>query len=468
MTGWGGSVTSKTPDPGVRLSPPGAMLERPVAFKFALDVTIEQHEMLMRHAGAARLAFNHQLGRVKANLNQRAAEASYGIAKAELTSSLSWSKVSFINEMNAWKTGRSPASPVNPDGSRGLAWRGKVSADVFECASVNAAQALANFSNSTKGIRKGKTAGFPHFKSRRKSVPAFKLRSKSKPGQTAPVRVAGPKALRFPTLGELRIHGCTKRVRRMLEAGRLHMHGASFRFERGRWWVALQGVAAAFHPARRSALGRHPAAAGMDVGIKSLAVIADTNGVVLHQIPGVKPLQQAQQKLRRANQALARTKPRSSGRRKAKGRLTRLHARIAYQRSAAAQRLSKQFATGLTRLTVEDLNVAGMLKNHSLAKALSDAGLGDLARVLAYKAGWYGCELIQADRWYPSSKTCSGCGQIKAGLNLAERTYQCAGCGLVRDRDVNAAVNLARWPDQARTPATATPPEARTASLDTA
>ena len=80
--------------------------------------------------------------------------------------------------------------------------------------------------------------------------------------------------------------------------------------------------------------------------------------------------------------------------------------------------LSKQLATTLTRLTVEDLNIGGMLANRSLAKALSDAGLGDLGRLLAYKAPWYGCQLVQADRWYPSSKTCSGCGHIKTDLTL--------------------------------------------------
>ncbi len=101
--------------------------------------------------------------------------------------------MSFINSFNVYKTGRAPDSPVNADGSRGLAWRGEVSQDVFECASVNAAQALANFSNSVTRVRKGKKAGFPKFKSRRTRIPAFKLRSKSKPGQTAPIRVAGPR-----------------------------------------------------------------------------------------------------------------------------------------------------------------------------------------------------------------------------------------------------------------------------------
>ena len=187
--------------PAVLLSHAGVPLERPVAFRFALDPTEAQTRMLLSHAGAARLAFNHHVRRVRANLGQRRAELSYGVPADQLTPPLSWSKVSFINELNAWKTGRSSDSPVSADGSRGLAWRSEVSCDVFECASVNAAQALANFSNSLTGVRKGKKAGFPRFKSRRRTAPAFKLRSKSKPGQTAPVRVAGPNSLRFPTLG---------------------------------------------------------------------------------------------------------------------------------------------------------------------------------------------------------------------------------------------------------------------------
>ena len=92
----------------------GAVLSRPVAFRFALDVTGEQHELLLRHAGAARFAYNHHLGRVRANLEQRRAEASYGIAKPEQTPALSWSKVSFINSFNAWKTGRSRRQSAQP------------------------------------------------------------------------------------------------------------------------------------------------------------------------------------------------------------------------------------------------------------------------------------------------------------------------------------------------------------------
>jgi putative transposase len=122
----------------------GVRLSRSVTFKFTLDPTREQHQRLLAHAGASRLAFNHQLGRVKANLDQRAAERTYGVADADLTPSLSWSRVSLINHMNAWKDGRSPdaRTEVLDDGTvvHGLAWRGEISADVYETASVNAAQ----------------------------------------------------------------------------------------------------------------------------------------------------------------------------------------------------------------------------------------------------------------------------------------------------------------------------------------
>src|SRR5207237_339684 len=214
-------VAAATGASGGLVSHTGVPLTREVAFRFALDPTAAQKETFFRHAGAARFAFNHHVARVKANLDQRRAEESYGVPVAELTPSLSWSRVSLINEFNQFKNGLLLSSPVNLDGTRGLAWRHDVSADVFECASVNAAQALANFSNSLSGVRAGKKAGMPRFKSRRKTTPTFKLRSKSKPGATAPVRVSGPKSVRLPTIGEVRVHGCTKRVRRMLQAGRL-------------------------------------------------------------------------------------------------------------------------------------------------------------------------------------------------------------------------------------------------------
>jgi putative transposase len=221
--------------------------------------------------------------------------------------------------------------------ARGLVWCDQVSADVFETASVDAAQALKNWSDSRKGARAGKAAGFPRFKSRHRAKPAFRLRSKSAKGRTPPVRPAGPKTVRFPKLGVLRVRESTRQLQRMLQQGRFHLYAAAFRFERGRWTVAITGVAAVLHPARRNHTARHQARVGVDLGVKTLAVAADEQGTLQHQWEGVKALQHAQARLKLANQALARTKRGSAGRSKAIRRLGRIHARIAWVRSTPAR-----------------------------------------------------------------------------------------------------------------------------------
>jgi putative transposase len=96
-------------------------------------------------------------------------------------------------------------------------------------------------------------------------------------------------------------------------------------------------------------------------------------------------------------------------------------------------------------LVIEDLNVAGMVKNRHLARSISESAMGELSRQLLYKARWHGVEVRVADRYFPSSKNCSRCGEVKSELDLSERTYSCGACGLVIDRDLNAAINLARW-----------------------
>ncbi len=428
----------------------GARLTRATTFRFTLDPNREQHQQLLAHAGAARLAYNHHLGRAKANLDQRAAERSYGIAEVDLTPSLSWSKMSFINHMNAWKDGRAADARVSHDEDgteiRGLAWRGEVSADAFECASVNAAQALANWAKSRTGERAGKAAGFPRFKSRHRTAPAFRVRSKSKPGQTSPVRPVGSRTIRFPKLGELRVHEHTGKLAKLFTGGRFHVYAASFRYERGRWIVAITGVAAELHHQRRSPKNRHPARVGVDLGVKTLAVVADEHGRQLQAWAGVKALQHAQVRLSLANQRYSRTKRDSGGRKKAARRLGRIHARVTHLRRNLLHHITTELARGYTSVTIEDLNAAGMLANRRLARVVSDAAFGEFRHQLAYKAAWYGTKLIVADRWFPSSKTCSGCGAIDPDLTLSDRIYSCGACGLILDRDVNAAVNLARYP----------------------
>ena len=183
------------------------------------------------------------------------------------------------------------------------------------------------------------------------------------------------------------------------------------------------------------------------------------HGRVLHTWTGVKALQHAQAALKLANQSYSRTKRDSAGRKKAAVRLGKVHARVAHLRAALLHGITTELARGYTSVTIEDLNVAGMLQLRSLARHISDAAFGAFRAQLEYKARWYGTQVVVADRWFPSSKTCSGCGAVNADLTLADRVYDCGACGLVIDRDTNAAVNLARYsqplPKAAQLPAAA-------------
>ena len=122
--------------------------------------------------------------------------------------------------------------------------------------------------------------------------------------------------------------------------------------------------------------------------------------------------------------------------------LARLHRRVANRRRDFHHKFSTMLTKAKSAIVIEDLMVKGMVRNRSLARAISDAGWGEFRRMLEYKAAWYGCRIVVADRFYPSSKTCSGCGSVKGELALSERVFTCEACGFVIDRDLNAAINL--------------------------
>ena len=159
-------------------------------------------------------------------------------------------------------------------------------------------------------------------------------------------------------------------------------------------------------------------------------------------MPGLKPLRGALRTLRRASRAHSRKAKGGANRRKSAARLARIHAKVANVRADALHKATSMLAARYETVVVEDLNVAGMGRNRQLARAVADQGFGAARRMLGYKTSWNGGTLIVADRWFPSSKTCSACGTVKAKLPLAERTYKCDACGLVLDRDVNASRNL--------------------------
>jgi putative transposase len=131
-----------------------------------------------------------------------------------------------MNEMNGWKNGKSLDSPTNDDGSRGLSWRHELPADVFECASVDAAQAFENYDASKRGERRGKLVGFPNLQLKCKVTPSFRLRNRA-PSIQSPsiqhIRFSDPSHLRLPKIGPVKVFGSTRRVRLMIERGRFHI-----------------------------------------------------------------------------------------------------------------------------------------------------------------------------------------------------------------------------------------------------
>ncbi|MGB8195894.1 MAG: RNA-guided endonuclease TnpB family protein [Acidimicrobiales bacterium] len=434
------------------LSHTGQMLSRAVTFQFALDPNLEQSIFLAKCAGARRYTVNHHLARVKANLDTRSTEreahSESGDSPEPSTPSLSWTTFSFINEFNAWKNGELEDSLVNDNGTRGLAWRHELPNDVFECASVDAARALENFTASRRGERSGRPVGFPRFQAKGKVTPRFRLRNRATPGKapsSQPIRFTDSSHLRLPKIGSVKLFGPTRKVRRMINAGRFHIYSATLTQRAGRWTISLTGVATQFHQAERSRTTRHAVPVGVDRGIISLCVAADANGVPFERFEGVKTLKHAHASLKATNQALARTTPGSKGRQRARSRLAKTHRKVVNTRRHLVHQASRALVDRCQVLVIEDLNVAGMVRNRHLAKSIADAAMGELSRQILYKARWHGVEVRVADRFFPSSKTCSGCGEVRNDLDLSARTYSCEVCGLVIDRDLNAAINLARW-----------------------
>jgi putative transposase len=144
----------------------------------------------------------------------------------------------------------------------------------------------------------------------------------------------------------------------------------------------------------------------------------------------------------------------SANREKAIRQLAKAYLRVANVRKNALHQVTSLLATlapaasaGETKSAVvlENLNVSGMVKNHHLAQAILDVGFSEFRRQMTYKGQWYGCQVILADKYFPSSKRCSQCGHIQATLDLGTRVYICEQCGMKIDRDLNAAINLEQW-----------------------
>ncbi|WP_327097810.1 transposase [Nocardia vinacea] len=198
----------------------------------------------------------------------------------------------------------------------------------------------------------------------------------------------------------------------------------------GRWFVSvLTETAVTDHPHTDSVVG-------VDAGITSLLALSTGE-----KITNPRHQRREQARLVKAQRALARKAKGSLNREKARRKVARLHARITDRRRDYLHKLSTRLVRENQTIVIEDLNVAGMLGNHSLARAISDASWSQLRSMLEYKAAWYRREVIAVDRWFPSSKTCSACGSVNDAMALDVREWVCR-CGVTHDRDINAARNI--------------------------
>ncbi|UNB54209.1 transposase [Mycolicibacterium sp. YH-1] len=424
-------------------------MARHTTFRFCLDPTVEQREVLSRHAGAARFGFNQCLQMVKTGLTQHRHNPDVVVP---------WTGFDLINAFNRWKrteeAGRVFA--VDTDGvaeiaTTGLAWRTQVCQQVFEEAAVDCGRALRAWSDSRSGKRKGKRIGFPRFKQKTRAVPSFRLRNKHPHGRPAAIRVGDnnrPRSVTLPGIGQIGVHDDTRRLRRMLATDRAKICFATVSRRAGRWWLSLNVEAADLHPAHR-----HPLRAtsddggwvGVDRGLSAFLVAATCGGhEVARIVDAPKALASGMPKQRRLAKSLSRKKKGSRNRCDAAAKLARHHHHVANVRRHFHHQVSNELVKTHDRLVIEDLNLSGMLANHRLARSISDAGWAEFARILGYKQQWRDGQLAAADRWYPSSQLCSICGDRNTGLTLADRVFIC-GNSHVLDRDTNAAVNLARW-----------------------
>jgi putative transposase len=394
------------------------------AYRFALDVCPHQEALLVSFTGASRFFFNWGLGLVKERLDQRAAGEDVPVP---------WSYHALCSEF------AKVAAEVAP-------WRSEVVCGSQQAGLEALGQALRRFS---AGRKEDKRVGFPRFRRKgacRESV-IFQR-----------PRLLDARRVEFDRrLGPIRTK---ERMRELTRLLREDEHARILRAtvkHHGRSWYASFTVERS--PKERRA--RCPnAVVGIDVGLRRLATTSTGE-----RFENPRPLAQALRRLRRLQRSLdrqlraanpdnylpeGRIRPGLKEWRKSRRmldrerHLARVHERVANVRREHAHLITTHLTREYGVIGAETLNVKGMLKSRCLAQHIADVGWGRILSQLAYKTSWSGGRFTRAGRFYPSSKACSACGAVKAKLRLADEVFACDQCGLVEDRDVNAAQNLAR------------------------
>ena len=386
------------------------------AYAYAFDPTPEQVNLLRSHIGGSRFAYNALLGLVKTNWDENRVRKDAGeeVPKEEYLGT------GHFDLLYLWAKHRDELAP----------WWGENGSSTYNDATQRLSRAFTNW-------KKG-TAKFPTFKKRQ---PGGSVRFTN----TA-VRLTDSHHVRVSRVGELKTYESTRKLYRHLERGSGRIMAATITERRGAWTIAfsvqVQRVVPTTRPPERII--------GIDVGLSTLYTGATPDGNHVLDVKNPHHLVTAEKRLAHAQRVASRRQgPRKgvapSNRWKlAHVRVQKVHAGVANSRRNLIYETTTLLAKNYDLIVVEDLNVKGMMKNHSLARHISDASWGEFTRQLEYKTKWYGSSLVKAGRFYPSSKTCSQCQTVKAKLSLELRTYHCESCGLTLDRDLNAAINLAR------------------------
>ncbi len=358
------------------------------AYRAALDPTHVQRTALLRHAGAARFAYNWGL--------QRKQEV-WWMNQLPVPAIRAPSAIDLHRELNLRK-------------QRDLGW-------MYASSKCAPQEALRDLDRAYRNFFEGRTR-FPRFHSRHRGVGSFRL--------------TGAIAVRDGHIGLPRIGSVRLKERGYLPVT-THLLSATVSERAGRWYVSVAVEEERSDPAPVAG-----EAVGVDLGLSHLATASD--GTVFEN---PRALARRLRKVQHLQREVSRKRKGSKNREKAKRRLSRVHAKAADLRKDALHQATTWLARTKPVLVIESLRPENLLKNHHLARSLADASFGEFARQLEYKCRWHGSRLVKADPFYPSTKRCSGCGSLKE-MPLSERTYSCPVCGLVVDRDLNAARNLAR------------------------
>lgn len=370
------------------------------AYRVELDPNDRQQTAFVRHAGAVRFVYNWGLATVSKDYAERKAATPEG------------EKVKGALRPLDLKP-RLPALKIEHP------WLAEVTAQSLQQSLLNLDRAFQGF---FRRVKAGLIPGYPRFKKRGLTKPAFQF--------PQGVSMTGTH-VRLPKIGPVRLK------QRGYIPTDLPLKTTTVSEVAGRWFVTV--LVEVPDPPKVDTTG---GVLGIDLGIKTLATLSDGTTYT-----NPKHLEASQRKLSRLQRKLSLQQKGSNRRAKTKARIARAHARVSNQRADSLHKMTSEVVKTKrpTAVVIEDLNVAGMTRNHRLAMAVSSASFAEIRRQLIYKCGWHGVKLVVADRFYPSSKTCNGCGNVKSVLPLSERTYVCDCCGYAQDRDVNAALNLRGW-----------------------